>query len=169
MDSRPDIEDLFTRYAGLIFNKCLRMLADRQEAEDAVQETFVQAHRALDSFTYGESALPWLYTIATNVCLKFLRTRRRKGVVLMPSYDRSATGGRSLTGEVATRQQLGSLVEKLDDRDQKILVSHFVDGMNQSQVAEALNISRRTVVTRLQHIRQLGETLKNDLPLKEEE
>lgn len=169
MERRPDIEDLFTRYAGLIFSKCLRMLADRQEAEDAVQETFVQAHRALDSFTYGDTALPWLFKIATNVCLKVLRTRRRKGVVLMPSYERSPTGGRTLTGEVSTRQQLGSLVGQLDERDQQIMVSHFVDGMNQGQVAEALGISRRTVVTRLQHIRQLGQELRSGSEERKEE
>jgi RNA polymerase sigma-70 factor (ECF subfamily) len=60
------IEQLHRRFSGVIYGHCVRMLGDRTEAEDAVQEAFVAAFRALDSFRYGESHLPWLYRIATN-------------------------------------------------------------------------------------------------------
>ena len=84
------IEELHAKYAGVLYDLCVRLLGDRSEAEDAVQEVFLNAYRALASFTYGKSHLPWLYRIATNVCFKIMRTRRRKGVALIEDPDRSA-------------------------------------------------------------------------------
>ena len=89
-DRAGTIEVLHRKYAGVLYDKCVRILADRQEAEDAVQETFVSAYQSLDQFRYGENYLPWLFKIATNVCLKVIRTRARKGA--LPSNGLESLG-----------------------------------------------------------------------------
>ena len=112
-DRSATIELLHDKYAGVLYDKCVRMLRDRQEAEDAVQETFVSAFRSLDQFRYGESHLPWLYRILEKV------------------------------------------TDSLDDRSLEILVAHYLDGMDQSEIAGSLGISRRAVVKRLTAARKL--------------
>jgi RNA polymerase sigma-70 factor (ECF subfamily) len=148
------IEVLHRKHAGVIYDLCVRMLGDRSEAEDAVQETFVNAFRALDSFRYGDSHLPWLYRIATNACLKIIRTRKRKGVALTDSPERMADRPQDPVREMHARQVLERLVGELDERSLEILVAHYVAGMDQGQIAASLGISRRAVVKRLTKLRR---------------
>ena len=67
-------EWLLNAYQGGLFRLCLRMLDDRTEAEDLVQETFISAWRALPNLTVPQAFVPWLYRTATNKCLDMLRT-----------------------------------------------------------------------------------------------
>src|SRR5579884_2279693 len=68
-------EELYRAHAGRIYSLAVRMLGNRADAEDQLQEIFLSAHRKLDSFR-GEAALgTWLYRLATNQLLDFVRSR----------------------------------------------------------------------------------------------
>lgn len=71
-------EWLISEYQGGLYRLCLRMLNDRSEAEDLVQETFISAWRALPDLKVPQAFIPWLYRTATNKCLDLLRTRKRR-------------------------------------------------------------------------------------------
>lgn len=66
------------RYQSLVFGVCLRMLNDRQEAEDAAQDVFVRAIRSLRRWDRERPLRPWLLTIASNRCRTYLHQRRRR-------------------------------------------------------------------------------------------
>jgi RNA polymerase sigma-70 factor (ECF subfamily) len=158
-DRERTIEELHRRYAGLVYGLCLRMLGTRADADDAVQETFLSAFRGLDSFRYGESHLPWLYRIATNACLKAIRTRRRKGASPLDEPERTPSKERDPGREIDARRALEAILGALDGRGQEIFVAHYVAGMDQGQIAAALGISRRAVVKRLTKLRGLAGDL----------
>lgn len=158
-DRTATIEMLHRRYAGIIFDLCVRTLSDRVEAEDAVQETFLNAYRNLSSFRYGESHLPWLYRIATNVCLKFLRTRRRKGTGLLERPELVPAGRVDADRKMDFRRKLERLIDGLDERSREIVIAHYIGGMDQGQLASALGISRRSVVKRLTAVRERARGL----------
>jgi RNA polymerase sigma-70 factor (ECF subfamily) len=160
-DRAQTVEMLHRRYAGVIFDLCVRMLSDPQEAQDAVQETFVSAFRSLSSFRYGESYLPWLYRIGTNVCLKMIRTRRRKAVTLTDYPERFSPDARDPSSAMDARRVLERLADELDQRSLEIAVAHYISGMDQGQIARAMGISRRAVVKRLTAIRKrIGDPFK---------
>jgi RNA polymerase sigma-70 factor (ECF subfamily) len=148
------IEMLHHRYAGVIYDLCVRMLTDRHEAEDAVQETYLSAFRFLSSYRYGDNYLPWLYQIATNVCLKIIRTRRRKGTTPTEKIEWMATEQADALSAIDYRRILEELVEQLDKRSLEIVVAHYVAGMDQGQIAQAIGISRRAVVKRLSALKR---------------
>jgi RNA polymerase sigma-70 factor (ECF subfamily) len=152
-DRRTQIlEDLHRRYAGAVYHKCLMMLSDRSEAEDAVQETYLKAYLILNEETVTDagSRLPWLYAIARHVCLHALRTRRRKGLLLVE--DTEASDNVQL-GRLAARSHLAWLLGALDERDRRILASTFIDGVTQAESALRLGVSRRAVVKRIASMR----------------
>jgi RNA polymerase sigma-70 factor (ECF subfamily) len=72
---RIDVERLFTEHAGRLLTFAHRMLGDRADAEDAVQETFLKAFRQADHFDGRSAPSTWLFAIARNTCLDRLRGR----------------------------------------------------------------------------------------------
>ncbi|MDQ2941096.1 MAG: sigma-70 family RNA polymerase sigma factor, partial [Chloroflexota bacterium] len=69
-------ERLFDEFSAPIFNYVLRMVADRDRAADITQDTFIKAHRKLDSLADESSRRSWLYRIATNTAIDEMRRRR---------------------------------------------------------------------------------------------
>ena len=114
----------------------------------------MNAYRALGSFRYGESHLPWLYRIATNTCFKLLRTRRRKGVALIENPDSRAAASSHPADALHSRRVIERITGELDERGFEFLVSYYLNGMGQGEIAEVLGISRRAVVKRLTNLRQ---------------
>ena len=91
--STTDAGMLYERYSGRILAYCLHALRDRGEAEDAVQTTFLQAHRALTRGTTPEHEFAWLHTIAKNVCRVQKRTAARRAVVTGVDLDTFPAAG----------------------------------------------------------------------------
>ena len=163
MENKRLIEELYRKYAGVLFDHCIRLLGSKSAAEDALQEVFLNAYRGLSSFTYGENHLPWLYRIATNTCFKTLRTRRRKGLVLIERTDIQADLRSSPEDEIHFKQLLGELSREMDERGFEIVVGHYLSGMTQDELAEMLGISRRAVVKRLTALRRkVGHLIEKD-------
>lgn len=161
MDLRTQkLEELHQRYAGVLFHRCLRILGHREQAEDAVQDTFIKAYAAL-STPGAATPFPWLCRIATNVCLDFLRKAQRTQrnlVVLGTELPTPKTDGPEELLHV--RRLLLALLERLDERSMLIVVAHHVDGLQQGEIATQLGISRRAVVKRLTRIRALLEQVQ---------
>jgi RNA polymerase sigma-70 factor (TIGR02960 family) len=74
----PAFAELTQRHRRELHVHCYRMLASFDDAEDAVQETFLRAWRSRDTFDGGTMVRAWLYRIATNVCLDLIRRRSRR-------------------------------------------------------------------------------------------
>jgi RNA polymerase sigma-70 factor (ECF subfamily) len=164
LGSEPEaqLEELHRRYAGAVFDKCLRMLGGRSEAEDAVQETFLKAYTMLDRVSDRQTPalLPWLYRIATHVCLHALRTRRRKGQMPMgDDVEQRVLVQAGQEERALVRPRLLAFLDTLDERSQAIVVGLYVDGMSQAEIAGSLGISRRAVVKRVAALRRRLEPL----------
>lgn len=152
------LTDLYRRYGPLIYARCRRMLGDGAAAEDATQETFMRVHRHLARACTVQEALSWIYRIATNYCLNELRDRNLRP---QPSGDRMPEPGetpdleRTLGDRAAVRWIAASVPEKL----RIVAWLHYVEGMAQPEVAEVLEISRRTVVYRLEEFNERARKL----------
>lgn len=160
-DQVRTLESLHRRYASVVFDKCVRVMGNAADADDAVQQTFINAFRALPAFRdAGHGHLPWLYRIATNVCLKMITTRRKRGTTPLDDERQAIAAPRA--DPVATlhaRAILEQLVDLVDEKTLAIFVAHYVDGLDQGEIAAELGISRRAVVKRLTALRAKASTL----------
>ena len=146
--------ELHRRYAGVLYDKCVRILRDPADAEDAVQETYVKAFRSLHQLSRELSPLPWLHRIATNVCLDRLRVRRRREPeTATERLPLLADTPRDPVRALHLRRCLARLLAEQDRRGRQVLVACYVDGMTQAEVGASLGISRRAVVKRLGRLR----------------
>jgi len=142
---------LVERYQGLVYNVCLRMLGEAAAAEDAAQETFLSAYRALERFR-GGSFRAWLLRIAANLCYDELRRRRRRPLPLEAAAAVLAPAEQSphqayLQGELAAHIQRG--LASLPPDQRLALVLRDVQGLSYEEVAQAMRVSLGTVKSRI--------------------
>ena len=136
------------RMRGLAF----RLLADRHAMDDALQEAYVKAYRALDRYKTGSSFSTWLYRITYNACIDELRKRKRTPVAVDdPTDPASARPGpeRVVSASETVRVALASLPES--QRITVVLVDG--EGFDHQEVASILGVAPGTVASRLHRAR----------------
>jgi RNA polymerase sigma-70 factor (ECF subfamily) len=94
-----------------------------------------------------DTALPWIYRVATNYCLNLRRNAGRRGEEPLPELEVAPADAPDAVPE---RQLVQRVLARFDSQTQAVAVGVFVDGMEHEEVAQALGISRRTVARKLE-------------------
>jgi len=141
-------EELYRAHAGKLFSVACRMVGNPADAEDLLQEIFLSAHRKLDGFR-GESALgTWLYRLATNHCLDYLRSRAARTNQMTDGLDDEAgfyePGRAGLAEQAVTKMDLERAMAQLPEGCRAAFVLHDVQGLEHREVAQALGIAEGT-------------------------
>jgi len=133
---------LFEEYSGQIYGYCLRRLGCRSEAEDAVQTTFLQAHRAIRRGVVPESESAWLHTIAKNVCRWQQRTSTRRNRLLSDADPETVASIQQVDGdEEELLLWLKEALALLPERQRQALVLREWQGLTSREVASQLGLS----------------------------
>jgi RNA polymerase sigma-70 factor (ECF subfamily) len=146
-ERRERAAELYRRYGPAVYRRCLKLLRDREAAKDATQEVFVKLVRDMARLDDAETALPWMYRVATNHCLNVLRSGRRHGDQRLGDWEVAdpAPGPSSYPD----RHLAGSILAQFDDGTRAVALGVLVDGMGHEELAGALGVSRKTVERRL--------------------
>ncbi len=141
-------EELYRTHSGRLYSVALRMVSNPADADDLLQEIFLSAHRKLESFR-GESSLgTWLYRLAVNLCLDYLRSRSGRAIqVTDPLDDESGfpdAGGRGLAEQTVTRMDLERALAQLPVGCRTAFVLHDVEGLEHREVGEIMGIAEGT-------------------------
>jgi RNA polymerase sigma-70 factor (ECF subfamily) len=141
-------EELYRTHSGRLFSVACRMVGNPADAEDLLQEIFLSAHRKLGSFR-GESALgTWLYRLAMNHCLDYLRSRAARTSQLTDALDDEPggyeAGSRGLAEQTVTKMDLERSLARLPEGCRAAFVLHDVEGLEHREVGEVLGIAEGT-------------------------
>jgi RNA polymerase sigma-70 factor (ECF subfamily) len=141
-------EELYRAHAGRLYNLALRLLGNSADAEDLLQEIFLAAHRKLDTFR-GESAVgTWLYRLATNLCLDYLRSRagRSRQVTdwIEDEWEVFDTASSRLAEQTVTKMDLERGLARLPAGCRAAFVLHDVEGLEHKEIAEILGVAEGT-------------------------
>jgi RNA polymerase sigma-70 factor (ECF subfamily) len=145
-------EELFVRYAQQIYAFCLYRLGDRQDAEDALQSTFLNAFRALDKGVVPYAEAAWLFKIAQNVCVTRRRSAVRRRRLESPEQlaDSVASPERDADGLV----DLTGALYGLPLRQRRAIVLREWQGLDYAEIADRLGLTHSAVETLLHRARR---------------
>ena len=156
---------LVERYQARALRVAWRVLRDEEQARDAVQEAFLKAYRSLRRFEGRSSFYTWLYRLVVNVCLDMRRRERpevrvdwEEGGALDGASDAHSSTGIDDPSQGVERAELGAALQAaiaaLPDTQRETLLLREVEGLSYAEIAEALGISKGTVMSRLHYARR---------------
>jgi RNA polymerase sigma-70 factor (ECF subfamily) len=153
--------NLYARYYERLLRFCLRRLNDRHEAEDAAQEAFARAWKALPNFAGERRFYPWLTVIAGNICTDMLRRRSRSTPtddVELGSHHPVGAGSAETSEELVLAAVDGELVTRalgrLSSRHRHVLAMREGSGWTYQQIADHEGVEIGTIETLLWRARQ---------------
>ena len=140
-------------HQGIAFRVALVNAGDASDAEEAVQDAFVKAFRALDRFRDGAPFRPWLLKIVVNEARNRRRSAGRQAGLAIRAAGTATPGDAAPSPEAAVlsherRSELLDALGRLDGRDRDILVHRFLLELDEQETAAALGIRRGTVKSR---------------------
>ena len=156
-DAQPDLvarcqagdvdafELLYRQHSARIYTLASRMGGSPEDGEDLLQEIFLQAYRKIGSFKGDASVGTWLYRLALNHCLDFVRSRRAKMNKLTETLDAETSIEPVARRETPiARLDLERAVERLPEGCREAFVLHDVEGFDHKEVAALLGIAEGT-------------------------
>jgi RNA polymerase sigma-70 factor (ECF subfamily) len=159
-------DQLVQKYREQIFSVVYNMTSNREDASDLTQETFIKAFQAIGRFRGKSSFFTWIYRIAVNTTVTFLKKRNRRRYISYENIDEEASSSEIVERLTASnRSEKGALVselqEKLNDALQKlspkhrtVVVLHEIEGLEHAEIAEITKTSVGTVRSRLHYAKQ---------------
>lgn len=158
-------EELLLLHQKKVYNLCLRMSANPDDALDLSQEAFLRAWRSLGQYQFEANFSTWLFRLTSNICIDFLRRKkRRQETSLTESYDDSDEGAelavpdaqpgpeqQAMTNE--TKIELARAMEQLSPEHREILQLRVIEDLQYEQIADILGVRVGTVKSRLARAR----------------
>jgi RNA polymerase sigma-70 factor (ECF subfamily) len=147
-------EEIVQRYQQVAFRTAYVITGSAAEAEDAAQEGFIKAYRALGRFRQGANPRPWLLQIVANEARNRVRSSGRREKLELRLAERFRPGDAAPSPEAATvaadeAQRLLQLVNGLSEEDRLVITSRYLLDLSGEETAAALGIAEGTVKSRL--------------------
>jgi RNA polymerase sigma-70 factor (ECF subfamily) len=159
-------DQLVQRYQERIYATIYHMTSNHEDANDLAQEAFIKGFQALKSFKGGSSFYTWVYRIAVNKTINFLKQRKNRSQMSLNDLDFNAEHDPDLVALISDKTPrreagLSELQEKLNEAMQKlsephrlVVTLHDVQGLSHEEIAKIMDCNIGTVRSRLFYARQ---------------
>ena len=167
-------DDLMRRYQERIYATVYHMTANHEDANDMAQEAFIKAFQALKSFKGGSSFYTWVYRIAVNKTINFLKQRKNRAQMSLDDLDLNAEHDPDLValisentprrevGLAELQEKLNAAMQKLSEPHRLAVTLHDVQGLSHEESAKIMECNIGTVRSRLFYARQQLQAYLSD-------
>jgi RNA polymerase sigma factor (sigma-70 family) len=165
---------LVERYKQRLYATVYHMTGNHEDANDLVQETFIKAFKSLHTFRGRSSFYTWIYRIAVNRTINFLKRSKNKNQYSLDDIDSSIQTDpdflelmshvtpRREVGLKELQQKLNEALQKLSETHRAVVIMHDIQGMTHADIAKVMRCSEGTVRSRLFYARQHLQSLLSD-------
>ncbi|MFQ6043414.1 MAG: RNA polymerase sigma factor [Candidatus Poribacteria bacterium] len=163
-------DEIVNRHHTKIYRLAYRLLGNAEDADDATQETFIEAYKSLKSFKYKSKFSTWLYRVALNTCHQQIRKAESRRRTLTAFADNvkflDAENGIETPDNVALKKErqrlLQAAIDRLPERQKQVIVLFYMQNLKYREIAEILGCPEGTVASRLNTaIKNLKPKLKD--------
>jgi len=163
--------ELYSAFKLELYRSALLIMRHPADAEDAVSEAFIKTFRAIDRFDTKYPMRPWIHRILRNECNNIFKKRRSKVVKLDDFasdwkdvvHDKEAKESSQIVIESEEDSRLVELIDTLADTHREVLVLHYFNNLDLTQIADVIKIPVGTVKSRLFHARKhLAKVIEGD-------
>ena len=167
-------DSLVRRYQERIYATIYHMTANHEDATDLAQETFIKAYQALKSFKGDSSFFTWVYRIAVNKTINFLKQRKNKTYMSLNDVDFNAEHDADLVALISEKtprrevnlielqEKLNAAMQKLSEIHRLVVTLHDVQGLSHEEIGKIMNCNTGTVRSRLFYARQQLQAYLSD-------
>jgi RNA polymerase sigma-70 factor (ECF subfamily) len=167
-------DELVKRYQERIYATIYHMTSNHEDANDLAQEAFIKAFHALKSFKGGSSFYTWVYRIAVNKTINFLKQRKNKAQMSLDDLDFNAEHDPDLVALISDKtprrevnlaelqEKLNAAMQKLSEPHRLVVTLHDVQGLSHEEIAKIMNCNIGTVRSRLFYARQQLQAYLSD-------
>src|SRR6266853_1908123 len=167
-------DDLVKRYQERIYATLYHMTSNHEDANDLAQEAFIKGFHALKSFKGGSSFYTWVYRIAVNKTINFLKQRKNKSHLSLDDLDFNAEHDPDLMALISEKtprreinlaelqEKLNAAMQKLSEPHRLVVTLHDVQGMSHEEIAKIMDCNIGTVRSRLFYARQQLQAYLSD-------
>ncbi|MBR5479424.1 MAG: sigma-70 family RNA polymerase sigma factor [Clostridia bacterium] len=149
-------ETLYDKYSGKVYGYALRMTENTEDALDLAQEVFIRVYKSLAFFKGDSSFSTWLYSIASNVCIDFNRSKNRKKTAPLDealSIPDLKTPENEFEKKEFT-QAIADAISSLPFDMREVIVLREINGLSYIEIADALDLEVGTVKSRISRGRE---------------
>jgi RNA polymerase sigma-70 factor (ECF subfamily) len=165
---RTAFSELFRRHRVDVARLVYRMLGPSPDAEDVIQEVFLQVHRSLGEFRGQAKFTTWLHRVTVNVVLMFRRAAKSRPVFAPEPVSEREPDKRLLPDEDAARRlrvaAFQRLLDRLPEKKRTVFLLHEIEGLAYAEIAEIVDAPVLTVRTRLFYARRDLAAMLRDEP-----
>lgn len=159
-------DELIRRYQERVYATVYHMTSNHEDANDLTQEAFIKAYHALKSFKGGSSFYTWVYRIAVNKTINFLKQRKHRSSLSLNDLDFNAEKDPDLVALISDKtprrdaalselqKKLNEAMQKLSEQHRLVVTLHDVQGLAHEEIAEIMDCNVGTVRSRLFYARQ---------------
>ena len=167
-------DELVKRYQERIYATIYHMTSNHEDANDLAQEAFIKAFHALKSFKGGSSFYTWVYRIAVNKTINFLKQRKNKAQMSLDDLDFNAEHDPDLVALISDKtprrevnlaelqEKLNAAMQKLSEPHRLVVTLHDVQGLSHEEIAKIMDCNIGTVRSRLFYARQQLQAYLSD-------
>ncbi len=153
---------LYKLYSKAMYNVCYRMMNNQAEAEDLLQDSFIEAFMKLDTFRYESAFGAWLKRIVVNKCINHLKKRRTQLVYTENIPEISLDNDSNIEPELLKVKHIHKAMEALPEGYRVVFSLYLIEGYDHSEIAQILGITESTSKSQFSRAKQkIKEVLIN--------